>query len=55
MARRPKMTAQVVVRMDPALAAWLADDAAANGRTVAQSVRFYLSLARSASDRDGEP
>jgi plasmid stability protein len=36
------LTTQIVVRVDDDLRAALEADAAANGRTVAQSVRFHL-------------
>lgn len=39
------LTATVVVRVDPALHEALAADAKANGRTVAQSVRYHLKRA----------
>lgn len=40
---RPKtLTRQIVVRVDEQLYERLVRDAAANGRTVAQSVRFHL-------------
>lgn len=42
-ARRKVLTEQVVVRLDPNLHHALKADAAANGRTVAQTIRFHLS------------
>jgi hypothetical protein len=38
----PRLTKQVVVRLDSELYALLKADAAANGRTVAQTIRFHL-------------
>ena len=40
---RPKMTEQVVFRVTEELYEALQEDAQANGRTLAQSVRFHLS------------
>jgi hypothetical protein len=40
-----RMTNQVMVRMDDQLTDALRADAEANGRTVAQSIRFYLRVA----------
>jgi predicted HicB family RNase H-like nuclease len=40
--RERRLTEQLVVRVEPELAEALAADAAENGRTVAQSIRFYL-------------
>lgn len=40
--RRKELTKQLVVRVDDELYSALEQDAAANGRTVAQSVRFKL-------------
>lgn len=44
-ARRHDLTEQLVVRVTPAMYHALQADADANGRTVAQSVRFMLSKA----------
>jgi hypothetical protein len=40
------MNPQVHVRFPDDLLAWLRDDAQAHGRTVAQSIRFYLEQAK---------
>lgn len=48
MKRTLRFVCQLVVRVDADLYAWLVDDADENGRTVAQSVRWYLTAARAA-------
>ena len=40
------MTTQLSVRVSAELLAWLESDAKAHGRTVAQSIRFYLEQER---------
>jgi hypothetical protein len=40
-----RFTEQIVVRVDPNLAAWLRADARRYGRTVAQSIRWHLDKA----------
>ncbi|HEV2928882.1 MAG TPA: hypothetical protein VGW74_09325 [Propionibacteriaceae bacterium] len=42
MSGRPRMPHQIIVRVDADLRAALEADAEANGRTLAQSVRFHL-------------
>lgn len=41
--RRKELTAQVVVRVDERMHDFLKEDAEANGRTIAQTIRFLLS------------
>ena len=43
--RRRELTKQLVIRVDDALYRELEEDAKANGRTVAQTVRFKLRTA----------
>lgn len=47
MKNRPKvLTEQIITRVPPELKDWLERDADNNGRTMAQSVRWHLEIAR---------
>ena len=51
--RRKVLTEQVVVRVDPKLHHALKSDAEANGRTVAQTVRFHLNQILASAPNQG--
>lgn len=52
-ARRKVLTEQVVVRLEPAMHHALKADAAANGRTLAQTIRFHLGQTLSTASDHG--